>query len=336
MAELSDQEMMRYNRQIILRGFDFDGQERLKEAKVLVVGLGGLGCAATQYLAAAGIGQLSLVDFDTVALSNLQRQTLHSDATIGLPKVDSARDALARINPHTHLVTHNAMLDDDALWALIAQHDLVLDCTDNVAVRNQLNAGCFRHKTPLVSGAAIRMEGQISVFTWQDGEPCYRCLSRLFGENALTCVEAGVMSPLIAEPAGLLLEDALRFTADNHFHLLGRRGRVVKIAEKRVSLAEVEQRVLSLEGVRDAAAILLTHGTRQNVGVLLVLTDDARQAWQRASRKREQAWRQALRPWLEPVALPRFWRVVDVIPVNTMNKRIDAQLQEYFHDHDAR
>lgn len=145
-----------------------------------------------------------------------------------------------------------------------------------------------------------------------------------------------VMSPLIAEPAGLLLEDALRFTADNHFHLLGRRGRVVKIAEKRVSLAEVEQRVLSLEGVRDAAAILLTHGTRQNVGVLLVLTDDARQAWQRASRKREQAWRQALRPWLEPVALPRFWRVVDVIPVNTMNKRIDAQLQEYFHDHDAR
>lgn len=145
-----------------------------------------------------------------------------------------------------------------------------------------------------------------------------------------------VMSPLIAETAGLLLEDALRFTADNHFHLLGRRGRVVKIAEKRVSLAEVEQRVLSLEGVRDAAAVLLTHGTRQNVGVLLVLTDDARQAWQRASHKREQAWRQALRPWLEPVALPRFWRVVDVIPVNTMNKRIDAQLQECFHDHDAR
>lgn len=145
-----------------------------------------------------------------------------------------------------------------------------------------------------------------------------------------------VMSPLIAEPAGLLLEDALRFTTDNHFHLLGRRSRVVKIAEKRVSLAEVEQRVLSLEGVRDAAAILITRGTRQNVGVLLVLTDDAHQAWQRASRKREQAWRQALRPWLEPVALPRFWRVVDVIPVNTMNKRIDAQLQEYFHDHDAR
>lgn len=97
MAELSDQEMMRYNRQIILRGFDFEGQEALKEARVLVVGLGGLGCAATQYLAGAGIGHLTLLDFDTVSVSNLQRQTLHSDATVGQPKVLSARDALARV-----------------------------------------------------------------------------------------------------------------------------------------------------------------------------------------------------------------------------------------------
>ncbi|KAA1049296.1 acyl-CoA synthetase [Pseudocitrobacter sp. 73] len=145
-----------------------------------------------------------------------------------------------------------------------------------------------------------------------------------------------VTSPLIAEPGGLVLEDALRFTANNHFHLLGRRGRVVKIAEKRISLAEVEQRVLSLAGVRDAAAILITRGTRQSIGVLLVLDDAMRQAWQRASRKQELAWRQALRPWLESVALPRYWRVVDAIPTNTMNKRIDAQLQECFHDHVAR
>ncbi len=143
MAELSDQEMLRYNRQIILRGFDFDGQEALKDSRVLVVGLGGPGCAASQYLASAGVGNLTLLDFDTVSLSNLQRQTLHSDATVGQPKVESARDALARINPHIAITPVNALLDDAELAALIAEHDLVLDCTDNVAVRNQLNAGCF-------------------------------------------------------------------------------------------------------------------------------------------------------------------------------------------------
>ncbi len=188
----------------------FDGRERLKAARVLVVGLGGLGCAAAQYLAAAGVGQLTLLDFDTVSLSNLQRQTLHSDATLGQPKVDSAREALARINPHVRLVPLNALLDETALAAQIADHDLVLDCTDNVDIRNQLNVGCFQHKTPLVSGAAIRMEGQISVFTYQDGEPCYRCLSRLFGENALTCVEAGVMAPLVGTIGSLQAMEAIK------------------------------------------------------------------------------------------------------------------------------
>ena len=209
-VELSDAEMLRYNRQIILRDFDFDGQEQLKASRVLVVGLGGLGCAAAQYLAAAGVGLLTLLDFDTVSLSNLQRQTLHSDATIGQPKVDSARATLARINPNVQLTPLNALLDEEALWAQIAAHDLVLDCTDNVTIRNQLNVGCFRHKTPLVSGAAIRMEGQISVFTYQEDEPCYRCLSRLFGENALTCVEAGVMAPLVGTIGSLQAMEAIK------------------------------------------------------------------------------------------------------------------------------
>lgn len=208
--ELSDSEMMRYNRQITLRGFDFDGQERLKAARVLVVGLGGLGCAAAQYLAAAGAGMMTLLDFDTVALSNLQRQTLHGDADIGSAKVDSARESLLRINPHVEYVTVNALLDEAALFAQIAAHDLVLDCTDNVAIRNQLNAGCFQHKVPLVSGAAIRMEGQISVFTWAEGAPCYRCLSRLFGENALTCVEAGVMAPLVGVIGSMQAMEAIK------------------------------------------------------------------------------------------------------------------------------
>jgi adenylyltransferase/sulfurtransferase len=208
--ELSDEQMLRYNRQIVLRGFDFDGQERLKASRVLVVGLGGLGCAAAQYLAAAGVGQMTLLDFDTVSLSNLQRQTLHSDATIDMPKVDSARNALARINPHVQFTCINAQLDENALAEQITAHDVVLDCTDNVEIRNQLNAGCYQHKTPLVSGAAIRMEGQISVFTYQDGEPCYRCLSRLFGENALTCVEAGVMTPLVGVIGSLQAMEAIK------------------------------------------------------------------------------------------------------------------------------
>lgn len=214
MAELSDQEMMRYNRQIILRGFDFEGQEALKDARVLVVGLGGLGCAATQYLAGAGVGHLTLLDFDTVSVSNLQRQTLHSDATVGQPKVLSARDALARINPYIAITPVNALLEENQIHALIAEHDLVLDCTDNVSIRNQLNAGCFAARVPLVSGAAIRMEGQITVFTYQEGEPCYRCLSRLFGENALTCVEAGVMAPLIGVIGSLQAMEAIKLLAN--------------------------------------------------------------------------------------------------------------------------
>ena len=214
MAELSDQEMMRYNRQIILRGFDFEGHEALQDARVLVVGLGGLGCAATQYLAGAGVGHLTLLDFDTVSVSNLQRQTLHSDATVGQPKVLSARDALARINPYIAITPVNALLDESEIHTLITEHDLVLDCTDNVSVRNQLNAGCFAARVPLVSGAAIRMEGQITVFTYQEGEPCYRCLSRLFGENALTCVEAGVMAPLIGVIGSLQAMEAIKLLAN--------------------------------------------------------------------------------------------------------------------------
>lgn len=196
-VELSDEEMLRYNRQIVLRGFDFDGQEKLKASRVLVVGLGGLGCAAAPYLASAGVGHLTLLDFDTVSLSNLQRQILHSDAKIGVAKVASAQQQLAAINPHCQLEAIDAQLDDAQLSALIARHDAVVDCTDNVTTREQINRLCFQHKVPLISGAAIRMEGQLSVFTWQPGEPCYRCISRLFGDQVLSCVEAGVMAPLV-------------------------------------------------------------------------------------------------------------------------------------------
>ncbi|MDN4626472.1 molybdopterin-synthase adenylyltransferase MoeB [Erwinia sp. PsM31] len=208
--ELSDEEMLRYNRQIVLRGFDFDGQEALKAAKALIVGLGGLGCAASPYLASAGVGHLTLLDFDHVSVSNLQRQILHRDAQVGLPKVDSARRQLGEINPHIVLESIDRQLDEAELADLIARHDVVLDCTDNVATREQLNRLCFASKTPLVSGAAIRMEGQISVFTWQEAEPCYRCLSRLFGDAALSCVEAGVMAPLVGVIGSLQAMETIR------------------------------------------------------------------------------------------------------------------------------
>ena len=197
MEILSDHEMLRYNRQIILKNFDFDGQEALKQSAILIIGAGGLACASSQYLVCAGAGKITLVDFDTVELSNLQRQVLHTDADIGKLKVDSAAQSLGQLNPNTTINTISQKLDDDELLNLIQSHDVVLDATDNVDTRNQLNRLCFKTRTPLVSGAAIRMEGQISVFTYKENEPCYNCLSALFGTNALTCVEAGVMAPVV-------------------------------------------------------------------------------------------------------------------------------------------
>ncbi|USH03765.1 molybdopterin-synthase adenylyltransferase MoeB [Grimontia kaedaensis] len=194
---LSPEEELRYNRQIILRQFDFDGQEALKKGSILVLGAGGLGCAATQYLAAAGVGKLSLVDDDKVELSNLQRQVLHSDDTIGELKVESAAASLRKINPHIVVDTIPKRLDDETLRQLIHSHDLVMDCSDNVETRNQLNRLCFEAKKPLVSGAAIRLEGHIAIFTYRESEPCYQCLSALFGDQALSCVEAGILSPVV-------------------------------------------------------------------------------------------------------------------------------------------
>lgn len=222
MVELTDAEMLRYNRQIILKQFDFDGQEALKATSILILGAGGLGCASTQYLAAAGVGKLTLIDDDKVEVSNLQRQVLHNESTVGMLKVDSAKQALQLINPNTVVETVAKRLDDDALKALIEQHDMVLDCCDNVDTRNQLNRLCFETKTPLISGAAIRMEGQISVYTYQDNEPCYQCLSALFGQQALTCVEAGIMSPVVGIVGAVQAMEAIKVAANMGQPLTGK------------------------------------------------------------------------------------------------------------------
>ncbi|WP_318410218.1 molybdopterin-synthase adenylyltransferase MoeB [Photobacterium leiognathi] len=221
-VELTDDEMLRYNRQIILRQFDFDGQEALKASSMLVLGAGGLGCASTQYLAAAGVGKLTLIDDDKVEVSNLQRQVLHHDATVGMLKVDSAKAALCRINPYISVDTIAKRLSDEELLPLIESHNIVLDCSDNVDTRNQLNRLCFKTKTPLISGAAIRMEGQISVYAYQDNEPCYQCLSALFGQQTLSCVEAGIMSPVVGIVGAVQAMEAIKVVANIGTPLTGK------------------------------------------------------------------------------------------------------------------
>lgn len=222
MTELSYQEELRYNRQLILKAVDFDGQERLKASKMLIVGLGGLGCAASQYLATAGVGHLTLLDFDTVSLSNLQRQVLHDDSRLDMPKVESARLSLQRLNPHIHIDTINEKLSEQKLAKIIPHFDVVLDCTDNVDIRNQLDRCCQQTKVPLVSGAAIRMEGQVTVFTYEENTPTYHNLSQLFGENVLSCVESGVLAPIVGVVGSIQALEAIKVRLKVGKNLCGR------------------------------------------------------------------------------------------------------------------
>jgi adenylyltransferase/sulfurtransferase len=220
---LSDQELLRYSRQILLAQVDIDGQLRLKNSRVLIVGLGGLGSPVALYLAAAGVGELHLADFDTVDLTNLQRQVLHDTPSVGQSKVDSALTRLQAINPEVRLVAHRSALDEDSLASAIQAVDLVLDCTDNFATREAVNAACVASRKPLVSGAAIRLEGQLSVFDPRRPEsPCYHCLYGHGSEAELTCSEAGVLGPLVGLVGSLQALEALKLLADFGQPLVGR------------------------------------------------------------------------------------------------------------------
>jgi adenylyltransferase/sulfurtransferase len=207
---LTDYQRKRYTRQLLLPSFGFDGQEQLVASTVLVLGVGGLGCAAAQYLCTAGVGHLVLVDDDSVELSNLHRQVLHGEADIGRLKVESARDTLRGLNPAAAIDTVAARLDDAAMLSKIDASDLVLDCSDNLDTRRQLNRLCYQTKTPLVSGAAIRFEGQVAVYTMQQSTPCYECLSQRFGEQQLSCVESGVLAPLVGIVGSLQALEAIK------------------------------------------------------------------------------------------------------------------------------
>ena len=194
---MDDQQLLRYSRQIMLPQLDITGQQKLLDATVLIIGMGGLGSPVALYLAAAGVGHLILVDFDTVELSNLQRQVLHTSDDIGKAKVDSAKHSLLQINPDIHITTINQKLDKAALQELVVQADVVIDGTDNFATRFMINEVCVEKHTPLVSGAAIRMEGQLSVFMNDGSGPCYRCLYREEGNDDLRCSTNGVLAPVV-------------------------------------------------------------------------------------------------------------------------------------------
>jgi len=194
---MNDHQLLRYSRQIMLPAIDIEGQERLLNSRVLIIGMGGLGSPAGLYLAAAGIGHLVLCDFDDVDLSNLQRQIAHTTDDIGLSKVESAKKSFLAINPLINITAINQKLQGDSLLEQVSQADVVVDCCDNFETRFAINDACVQSKTPLVSGAAIRFEGQVSVFNPLDeSSPCYNCLYPRDGSIAQTCSENGVIAPI--------------------------------------------------------------------------------------------------------------------------------------------
>lgn len=195
---MNDEQLLRYSRHLLLPEIDVDGQQRLLDATVLVVGLGGLGSPAALYLAASGVGRLLLADADQVELSNLQRQILHRTATVGWTKTASAIATLAALDPGVRTEAITARVDAELLARVLPGVDLVLDCSDNYATRYALNDACFAQRVPLVSGAAVRWEGHLAVFDPRAGGPCYACLypDRDAVED-LACARNGVAAPVV-------------------------------------------------------------------------------------------------------------------------------------------
>lgn len=221
--ELTDAQLARYSRQIILPQVGVEGQQALLRATALVIGAGGLGSPVAMYLAAAGVGRLVLVDYDRVDLSNLQRQILHGTDDIGRSKVESARDTLASLNPEVRVETLERQLDADELLEQARAADVVVDASDNFETRFAINAACVAAGTPLVSGAAIRMEGQVAVFRPdRPDSPCYRCLYREDGELQQTCAENGVLAPLVGVIGSMQALEAVKVLMNLGEDLSGR------------------------------------------------------------------------------------------------------------------
>ncbi|MGZ8955682.1 MAG: HesA/MoeB/ThiF family protein [Methylovulum sp.] len=194
---MNDNQLLRYSRQIMLPLCDIEGQQKLLAARVLIVGAGGLGSPASMYLAAAGVGNITLYDDDVVDLSNLQRQIAHHTLDIGIDKVISTRQTLNQLNPDINVNAVKQRLVGKQLENEVIKADVVLDCSDNFSTRFAINSACVRQQTPLVSGAAIRFEGQVSVFTpGKNNSPCYNCLYQSDGEELQNCATNGVIAPI--------------------------------------------------------------------------------------------------------------------------------------------
>ncbi len=208
---MEDRQLLRYSRQIMLPEIDAEGQLRLAESRVLIIGVGGLGSPVAIYLCAAGVGELVLVDFDKVDISNLQRQIVHGENDIGRLKVESARDHLLALNPDVKLVLIDHALDETELLEQAQLADVVIDASDNFQTRFAINQACVSARTPLVSGAAIRFEAQISVFNSVDPDsPCYRCLYAESAATDETCTENGVMAPLLGIVGSIQAAEAMK------------------------------------------------------------------------------------------------------------------------------
>ncbi len=207
---MDDSQLLRYSRQIMLPQIGIEGQERLCNSKVLIIGLGGLGSPVAMYLAAAGVGQLRLCDFDIVDISNLQRQIIHNNDDIGKLKVESAREKLLALNPLVKIIPIAQRLENDDLLEQVKQVDVVLDCSDNLPTRFSINAACVKTQTPLVSGAAIRMEGQITVFLNDTNSPCYRCLYPSDVDLTETCSQTGILAPMVGLIGSLQALEAMK------------------------------------------------------------------------------------------------------------------------------
>ena len=221
---MNDDQLLRYSRHILLPELGIDGQEKFRCAHALVIGAGGLGSPVALYLASAGLGTLTICDGDAVDLTNLQRQIVHRGESVGMPKAASAQRTLAGINPEVKVHAVNERVSGARLDELVRTADVVLDCSDNFATRHAINRACVLHRTPLVSGAAVRFDGQIAVFDRRDAEaPCYQCLFPEHGDDAdVRCAVMGVFAPLVGIIGSLQAAEALKLIAGIGTSLSGR------------------------------------------------------------------------------------------------------------------